>query len=74
MAVTSCERDGKVYWQVYVNVRSKTNPSLRKRKRIFDLPSEKVALAEEKKLLRELTAELAQQEGIGLAWEQVVDR
>lgn len=74
MAITSCEKDGRVYWQVYVNLRSKTNPSLRKQKRICDLTSEKVALAEEKRLLRELTAELSQSEGVGLTWEQVIDR
>jgi integrase len=74
MAITHYEQDGKVFWQVYVNVRSKVDPSIRKQKRVCDITSEKAAIAEEKRLLRELSTELAQQEGKGLTWDQVIGR
>ena len=74
MAISSYEKDGKILWQVYLNLRSKTNPSIRKQRRVGELPSEKAASAEEKRILRDLAQELSQAEGIGLSWQEVVNR
>lgn len=74
MAITHYEQNGKTLWSVYLNIRSKVNPMIRAQKRIFDLESEKAALAEEKKLLRELSEKLSKLEGQGLSWSDVIDR
>lgn len=74
MAISSYQKGGKTFWKLYVNVRSKVNPKLRVQRRIFDLNSEREALAEEKKLLREMSFELAKLEGRGLTWDEVIGR
>jgi hypothetical protein len=74
MAISNYQKDGKNYWSVYLNLRSKEDPTLRVQKRILDLPSQSAAVTEEKKLLHELTEKLARAEGKGLTWENVVDR
>ena len=74
MTITNYQKDGKILWKVYLNIRSKTDPTMREQKRIFDLPSEKAALAEEKRLYRELLDRLNQRAGLGLTWETVLGR
>jgi len=74
MAITSYEKDGKKVWTVYLNLRSKESPSLRVQRRLRDIPSEREAIAEEKKLVRTLTEELATLEGKGLTWDDIIDR
>ena len=61
-------------WMVYVNLRSKTNPTIRAQRRVLDITSERDAKAEEKKLLRELTEEITKKEGIGLTWLEIIER
>ena len=74
MGITSYNKDGKQMWKVYVNIRSKVSPSIRAQKRLFEINSEKEALAAEKKLLRELSLEVAKKEGKGLTWDEVIGR
>ncbi|MGK5086516.1 site-specific integrase [Bdellovibrionota bacterium FG-2] len=74
MAVSSYEENGKTYWQVYVDIRSRKDRRIRVQKRINGLTSEKEALAEEKKVLRELSEKLSTMEAQGLKWRDVIDR
>ena len=74
MAVTSYMKDGKTYWKVYVNVRNKKDSSLREQKLVQGVETEKAALTEEKRLLRELTEKISVQASQGLTWEAVIDR
>lgn len=74
MSISQYEKDGRVFWRVYLDLRSRRNSGARVQRRINGIESEKEALAEEKRLLRELTAELARLESLGLRWGEVVDR
>jgi hypothetical protein len=74
MSVSQYEKDGKVFWRVYLDLRSRRHPGARVQRRVNGIESEKEALAEEKRLLRELTSELARLESLGLRWGEVVDR
>ncbi len=72
MSISSYEKDGKTLWKVYVNLRGNNN--IRVQKVTPDLESEKAALAEEKKLLKELAQIVAKREGQGLEWEEIISR
>lgn len=74
MAISSYEKSGRTFWKVYLNLRSRENSKIRVQRRILELSSEREAIAEEKKLLRELTSELAKLEGKGITWEDVIGR
>ena len=74
MSVSQYEKDGRFYWRVYLDLRSRRNRQARVQRRVNGIESEKEALAEEKRLLRELTSELARLESLGLRWSEVVDR
>ena len=53
MAISIYEKDGKTYWQVYVDIRSRIDRTIRVQRRVNNLETERAALAEEKKLVRE---------------------
>lgn len=72
MAISSYVKNGRTLWKVYVNLRGSNN--IRVQKVVPDLESEKAALAEEKKLLRQLAEIVAKREGQGLEWEEVISR
>lgn len=72
MAISSYVKEGKTLWKVYVNLRGKNR--IREQKVIPDLDSEKAALTEEKKLLRQLAESVAKREGQGLEWAEIIDR
>lgn len=74
MAISSYEKDGKTYWRVYVNLRSKVDPTVREQKLVAGLKSEDAAKTEERKLLKELSSKITRTEGKGLTWEQVIER
>ncbi len=57
-----------------MSIRSKEKSTLRVQRRMDGLASEREANAEEKKLLRELSHELAKREGKGMTWEEVIGR
>ncbi len=74
MAVRQYEENGKTYWEVYLNIRSKDNPGYRKQRKVRGFESEKTALAEEKRLLREMSEGLAHRKVKGATWEEVVGK
>ncbi|HLD99948.1 MAG TPA: tyrosine-type recombinase/integrase [Bdellovibrionota bacterium] len=74
MAVTRYEKDGKIFWRVYLDLRGRRNRRARVQKRINGIETEREAVAVEKKLLRELSTELERLESQGLTWEEVIDR
>lgn len=74
MAVTKYEKDGKTYWRVYIDLRSRKNPTVRAQKRINGLTSEREAKAEEKRLVRELSEKISQEESKGISWGELVER
>ena len=74
MAVMSYVVDGRTFWRVYVNMRARTDSSIRIQRRAKDLETEHEAIALEKKLIREVTQELMRTEGKGVTWEDLVDR
>ncbi len=74
MAISQYQKDGKTYWRVYVDVRSRTDRTIRVQKRINDIESEKAAINEEKRLVRQLASELTKLEAKGMRWNNVIDR
>lgn len=74
MTVTSYIENNTQYWQVYLNLRSKINPTIRVQKRIKRIESEAKAKSEEKKLIRDLSDEIGKTERLGATWEEVIDR
>ena len=73
MAISSYEKDGKVFWKVYIDIRSRKDRTLRVQRRIMSIESERAAQNEERKLTRELTERLAELEASGQKWDQVID-
>ena len=73
MAVSKYEKDGKQLWQVYLDMRSRKIRSARVQKRIVGFDSERAALIEEKRLMRELTERLSRVELRGACWGDVID-
>ncbi len=74
MSITKYEKDGKTLWRVYLDLRGKKDPRVRAQKRINGLSSEREAHATEKKLVRKLSEEVAQQEAKGVKWVELIDR
>jgi len=74
MAISKYEKDGKVLWQAYVGLRSAKNRRIRVQKRVTGIESERLALAEEKKLIKELSERVIKEEAKGSTWGEVVER
>ena len=74
MGVNSYEKNGKVFWKVYIDIRSRQNRQLRLQKRLSGFETEKEAQIEDRRQLRELTARLSCLEGKGMRWRDVIDR
>ena len=74
MSIKSYRRDEKVYWKVYVNLRNKMNPLMRKQKTVSDLESLAAARRMEKQIVVELSTELALEMNQGVSWEKVLER
>ena len=74
MSVSTYQKNGETLWKVYLNIRSKDEPTIREQKVVLGFKNEKAALAEERKLLRELTEKLSLRTAQGLSWETVIDR
>ena len=74
MAVTSYEKDGKTYWKIYINLRSKVDPTIRVQKFLIGFTSQSKAESEEKRLLIGLGKKLERLESQGATWEVVIDR
>ena len=74
MAVKGYQKDDKTFYQVYVNVRSKTNQSLRAQRKVSGIKTEKDALKVEKELVRECEREIFEKESLGETWRSLVDQ
>src|SRR4051794_1211146 len=74
MAIKKYEKDGKTFWQAYVGLRSTKVHGIRLQKRITGIESERQARIEEKRLVREISEEIAKEESRGSTWGQVVER
>jgi hypothetical protein len=74
MAITSYTENGIELWQVYINLRSSINPTIRMQKRVKGFTDEKAAVSEEKRLITELSKQIARLEAQGAPWEQLIDR
>ena len=72
MSVSSYEKNGKKLWKIYLNIRSQDNPAIREQKIVVGFETEKSALAEEKKLVREITEKLIKRASQGHSWEAVI--
>jgi integrase len=73
MAIKPYEVDGKVLYQVYVNIRSPDNPGLRVQRKLRAIKTEREAQREEIRLIRECERELAEKRAKGATWCEVVD-
>ena len=65
--------NGETLWRVYVNVRSKIIPEIRAQRKVSGLKSEKDALREETKIIRECEREVFEKESQGQTWGAIVD-
>ncbi len=74
MAIKAYRQDEKVYWKVYVHLRSKTNPLLRKQKTKTGIESQAAARRMEKQIIAELSSELALECNQGFSWLKVIER
>lgn len=73
MGIKSYRRDEKVYWKVYVNLRSKKSTKIRKQKTVSDIESLAAARRIEKQVVAELSGELALETNQGVSWEKVIE-
>lgn len=73
MAIKTYIENDKQFWTVTIHVRSKIDRRKRVQKKLSKIPSEKLAIKEEKRLYREACREISVFEGKGLYWENVVD-
>ncbi|MBK9039139.1 MAG: hypothetical protein IPL83_08255 [Bdellovibrionales bacterium] len=74
MAIKKYERNGKFFWQVYIDLRSRKDRRVRVQQRINGITSELKAISEEKRLTRDLTEKLNRLEAKGARWEEVIER
>lgn len=74
MAIKEYEKDGKRFYKVYVQTRSKVIRRIRLQKVLYNIESKAFALREEKRLIKELAEQLAKLEGKGLLWSEVIYR
>ncbi len=80
MSISTYEVDGKTFYKIYVNIRSRVLPRIRRQKVLLHdrngnrIENHHSALAEEKKLIRALAEEVSTLEGKGLTWGEIVNR
>lgn len=74
MAITSYSKDGKTFYRVYAQARSKQMKRVRLQKVISGIETLTTARREEKRLIKELNLQIAKREGKGLTWEEVIAR
>ncbi|MBY0472111.1 tyrosine-type recombinase/integrase [bacterium] len=74
MAVSKYEKNGQIFWRVYIDLRGRKNSRTRIQKRINGITSEREARTEEKRLLRELTERISGLEAKGVRWIDVIER
>lgn len=74
MAVTNyLAESGETLFRVYVNVRSKASRAIRSQRKISGIRTEREALREETRLVRECEREIQEEENKGESWGSLVD-
>lgn len=74
MAIREKNNDGKVTFEVSINLRSKTYPDLRVQKMKTQIRTLREAQSIERELLKECAAELARREGSEATWAELIDK
>ena len=74
MAIKKYQVNGKVKFEVYVNLRSKTDPTIRFQKRVRGIETLRAAKSEEKKQTRLVLERIHQKEGVGVSWKRLLER
>ncbi|MBP9680560.1 MAG: site-specific integrase [Bacteriovorax sp.] len=74
MGIKSYRKDEKVFWKVYVNLRSKENPALRAQRNFSGIESKAAALRIEKQLIAEASKDLGIQSGLGMPWKTLFEK
>jgi integrase len=73
MSIKTYEKNGKTFYEIFVSVRSKVNPDIRKQKRKRGFESKAQAQRAEKALIQECASEVAKLDGEGYLWGQIVE-
>jgi integrase len=73
MGLTKYEENGKMYWRVYVHVRSRKNRKVRAQKLIVGVASEDEAHKLDKKWYQWACGEVAKRENEGNTWGEVIE-
>jgi integrase len=73
MSIKENHQSGKTFYQVYVNLRSEEDPSIRAQRLTKDVASLAEAHETEKRFLKEVQKEVAERERKGASWERVVE-
>jgi len=74
MSIKSYNENGKTYYEIFVSVRSKVNPKIRKQKRKKGFESMAQAHKGEKELVQQCALEVARLDGEGFTWGQIVEK
>lgn len=74
MAIREKVIEGKVTYEVAVNLRSKVDPRIRVQLMRTRIPGLRLAQSAEKELIREAAMELARREGTGSPWGEILDQ
>lgn len=74
MAIRQKELDGKLYYEVSVNIRSKLIPDLRIQKMRNRVKTMREAQAIERELIRDCSVELGRREGSGITWGDAIEK
>ncbi|MBC7457832.1 MAG: site-specific integrase [Bdellovibrionaceae bacterium] len=74
MAIREQEIDGKITYNVSINIRSKVKADLRVQMLRRRIPTLKEAKLVERELIRDTAIEMARREGIGMSWGEVVEK
>jgi integrase len=74
MAISEYQKNGKIFYKVYVQCRGKRLKQIRLQKLVRDIDSLASARREERRLLQELARQVEKLEGKGLLWSEVLFR
>jgi len=74
MAIKSFEKNGKIFYRVYVNARSKIDRKIRVQKSITEIETLSLARREENRIHQELGKKIREMEGRADSWQTVVEK
>ena len=74
MSVTQYEKNGKVLWQIYLDLRGRKDSTVCIQRRLIGFESEREALVEEKRLLREISEKISTIESRGGKWGDIIEQ